>query len=774
VHRSGVAAPLFLLTAVLALADPGAAQTWKLFRPSTTGIPGEEVRVVRFAPDGKVWVGARWIFWGEGGFGMLERRTQLWSTISNANGTFLSAFPNDLAWAADGSAWIATDDGLVHWDQGVQTNYTTANAPFLHNVMRSVDVGPDGHVWINNTHPQTTQAALFEFDGTTWKSYRVGEQLPWAPPWNQLTDVMVDHLGHVWVANDVLNGVAEYDGVTWTLHGENVTRFGEIREDTAGNIWLRAGVGGGNAFAKFDRVGFTVYPVPTTPTSIGIDDDGTVYLGDWLGTIRKTTNFGASFTTYLTGLNHVFEIEPDPASTDVWVGTPGAVGRFTATGFLEHDYNTYNTGIGDYFIDRFAVDRQGFLWSASGETGLTRFDGLRWRNWGNHNAGAEPYPFAGNEPMGTIHIDRNGTGWMGGNGIARWNPTTGEFDGFWNWQNNPGMGVTLFTHFAEDAQGRLFAATQYGAIMRFNGNLWEQEAVSVYAPSGFPGMQSDSLGDVWIAGWHDVWHWNGAQWSKVVLPNPNYFFDLGGINVLEIGPDDVKWFGTNDGLVRWDGVAFTRFSTENSPLPAKQVAGIDVRADGLLALTSLEFGAITPFPNGVAIVNGDIAEPASWTTWSYGTSPLPHYQLGECAFDAEGNLWVSALSEAAAVLLHPAQRLSTSTPIIAASIGGGARFALDAGASAAGRSYALLGSFSGTSPGIPLPGGSILPLKPDPFTALSLNLPGAVGTFNGAGRTETSWTLPPIAEAVGLSMHFAWVRPDDWSTSNAVSVRFSP
>ena len=31
--------------------------------------------------------------------------------------------------------------------------------------------------------------------------------------------------------------------------------------------------------------------------------------------------------------------------------------------------------------------------------------------------------------------------------------------------------------------------------------------------------------------------------------------------------------------------------------------------------------------------------------WSYGTSPLPHYQLGSLKFGPRGDLWVSAISE---------------------------------------------------------------------------------------------------------------------------------
>ena len=79
-------------------------------------------------------------------------------------------------------------------------------------------------------------------------------------------------------------------------------------------------------------------------------------------------------------------------------------------GVLLRDYNSFNTGAPDYFVDRFDVDRAGNVWLATGEGGLSRFDGLQWRNFGNHNLGSEPYPFSGNEPMGGYYEDRQGTG----------------------------------------------------------------------------------------------------------------------------------------------------------------------------------------------------------------------------------------------------------------------------------------------------------------------------------------------------------------------------
>lgn len=621
---------------------------WRILSPSNTGIPGLLVDLVRFAPDGRLWVAAHEDWRPDGGLGVLDMTTGVWTTYANWNSPLPSQFVNDLAFGPNGVVWIATDRGLAKKDGDSWTVYTTANAPLLHNSIQRIDLAANGHVWLNNSNQQNSlNAAIFEFDGSTWRKFVVGEQLPWSAPWKALNDVMVDHNGHVWVTNKVLNGVAEYNGTTWTLRGANVDRFEDIEEDAAGNIWLEAGIGGWNAFYKYDHSVFTTYSEPTTPTAIGIDDDGAVYLGNWNGRVRKTADGGLTWTDYLTGLNPVFSIEPH-GSVEVWIGTQGAVGQFNVNGFWKRDHNTWNTGMPDYFIEGMSKDHDGNFWLASGEAGLSRFDGEQWRNWGAHNAGAEPFPFVGNEPMSACYQDRSGVHWMGGNGIARWISDSGQFSGFWNWENNPGMEPAQIPFFAEDAAGHLFAASDNGRTFRFNGSLWVQEPVSPYVMSHLPGMKADTQGNVWIAGSFALYKWDGRDWS--LLGDENLFFDWGGVTAFSIGPDDTLWIGTQSGLARWDGVNLDLFDTSNSPLPANAIRGIDVREDGTIGIAASDFQSTTPFPNGVALIRGDPALPSSWTVHSYGESPLPHYQLGNVAFDTQGTLWISAVSEGVALL----------------------------------------------------------------------------------------------------------------------------
>ena len=50
------------------------AQTpqFNIVKPSTTGVPGEEVRVMKFDPAGNLWIAGRFYFSGEAGLAMLS------------------------------------------------------------------------------------------------------------------------------------------------------------------------------------------------------------------------------------------------------------------------------------------------------------------------------------------------------------------------------------------------------------------------------------------------------------------------------------------------------------------------------------------------------------------------------------------------------------------------------------------------------------------------------------------------------------------------------
>ncbi len=626
------------------LRDP----VWGLIRPSNTGIPGEEIRLLKYNAAGDLWVGARWPFWSEGGFGVYDRKSEIWTTYSNVDNPILDQFVNDIEFAADGVVWTATDNGLVKKVGNRWTIFDDSNSPLEPFPINNLEIDSQGDIWINN------DVVLFEFDGTNWNSWAVPDDIPWEDPWRGLGGLLVDSNDHVWVTNQVLAGVAEFDGVDWILHGESYGNFKSIKEDLEGNYWLISGFLA-YTFFRFDGVNWTTYSSSNTPfsqttvTTLSIDDTGEIFVGNWMGQVIKTEDNGETWIDFSQVTSRVSDIAPDPFSNHIWVGSAGTIHHLDPFGTVYERFNTYNTGMPWFFMEKFYADRDGNFWMSAGETGASRFDGEKWRNWGQHNGGSEPWPFLAEEANG-LFMDDRGDMWIGSNGVGRWDPETENLE-IWDWRNTPVFGVMSVEWFAQDMNGDILAVEDYGSAFWFDIETeeWTRDDLNFYAASGgIPGVKTDGLGRIWVADWFNLYMWNGSTWI-VVGEQWNLYDKMGLYTALEIGPDETLWLGLEKGVVNYDGVNLTIYDQTNYPFPAEHVRDIAIRDDGLMAICVSDFGAWTPFPNGVVIINGDINNPENWSIYDYEGGYLPHYQLGRMAFDPWGKLWISAISEAAAV-----------------------------------------------------------------------------------------------------------------------------
>lgn len=127
--------------------------------------------------------------------------------------------------------------------------------------------------------------------------------------------------------------------------------------------------------------------------------------------------------------------------------------------------------------------------------------------------------------------------------------------------------------------------------------------------------------------------------------------------------------------------------------------------------------------------------------------------------------------------------LQTDTFSISESTGGDADFLLLSGTGNANRNYILLGSVTGTDPGIPLPGGKVtLPLNWDFFTntvIALINTPvfsNFMGSVDGTGSaTATFNAMAPFPGAAGLTFNFAYALNKPWDfVSNPVGIEIVP
>ncbi len=114
--------------------------------------------------------------------------------------------------------------------------------------------------------------------------------------------------------------------------------------------------------------------------------------------------------------------------------------------------------------------------------------------------------------------------------------------------------------------------------------------------------------------------------------------------------------------------------------------------------------------------------------------------------------------------------LEASTSTLSASVGGNLDLALKGGLGNANRNYVLVGSGSGTTPGMPLPGGLVtLPLNRDSLTTRSFRQAGSAvfanfqGALDSSGRANAQFNMPPISSSlVGTELHFAFGLSSPW------------
>jgi hypothetical protein len=134
-------------------------------------------------------------------------------------------------------------------------------------------------------------------------------------------------------------------------------------------------------------------------------------------------------------------------------------------------------------------------------------------------------------------------------------------------------------------------------------------------------------------------------------------------------------------------------------------------------------------------------------------------------------------------LMISVEALSANVGSLSISALGTQVLSLDAGLQNAGRLYFLLGTAGGTSPGIPLLSGIVIPLNYDVYFQYTLDFPnglilqGSLGLLDAQGRGTCTFILPAALppQAAALTLHHAFVLlfPLNFA-SNAVSLDIDP
>ena len=228
-----------------------------------------------------------------------------------------------------------------------------------------------------------------------------------------------------------------------------------------------------------------------------------------------------------------------------------------------------------------------------------------------------------------------------------------------------------------------------------------------------------------------------AQWRSALTGHPDHL-----LSTAVAGPSLVA-----------DGT-----TTSAATITLADVEGVPITHGGA-TITVTPVGGATPHATPgtpLDLGNGTYSIPFTAGTTS-GTD--------EFAIQVDDGSAVVTLFPYLQVKTDPLSDLHVGVQSLAASAGGEAPFVLNLGTGAVGHPYLVLGSLSGTTPGIPLGAGVVLPLNEDWFLhttvaqAGSAVLPGSIGLLDAAGRAEVALVAGPglLNPLVGLTIDWAAV-----------------
>ncbi|WP_299248662.1 two-component regulator propeller domain-containing protein [uncultured Cytophaga sp.] len=150
-----------------------------------------------------------------------------------------SSTVNEIKISSTDHVWVASDDGLSHYDLNNWTSYTTADG-LPHNRVRSLAIDKNDNVWIG-----TDNGLARLSPDNTWYYYNPGSTTELYS--NYVLNICIDKNNNVWCSSP--QGLQFFDGVKWTVY--NFPAFvgiNDIKVDAENVIWVCAY----DAIYKFD------------------------------------------------------------------------------------------------------------------------------------------------------------------------------------------------------------------------------------------------------------------------------------------------------------------------------------------------------------------------------------------------------------------------------------------------------------------------------------------------------------------------------------------
>ncbi|MBI2568687.1 MAG: hypothetical protein HYV63_16825 [Candidatus Schekmanbacteria bacterium] len=507
--------------------------------------------------------------------------------------------------ATSSSLWVATDGALIRWDTASRTYqlFTVPGTDLPARTYERVSVAANGDLWAAGVEFGGANAIAEVFltqltDGRLWRHRDSSDGVPaYRPNGDTLGDLqgapaylVAMSKGRLLTATD--NSLQE----KVLLLGSPPPDLNDVAVDPSGGTWL-ALYGTGAAYLLGDEITILTPAdglCSTDMLAVAVAPDGAVW-----------------FASYGGGICRRYQ--------DVWTTWTAAAGGLS----------------GDYFTD-IAVEPDGTVWAATDSMGAVRYDGSAWQSFGTANGMPDDHVVAlAPHPQQGMYLATRDAGVAFYDGTA-WQtfavPPTIPSDRTWAIATHRPASCSPAPVRRRAPCDEVWIGTDFGAAYSSNGT-W----TTYTTDSGLPGdaiwaIAVDAAGLAWLGiGGEGVAHGRGDTWTTYSPADgiPSTF-----IRDLAVTPAGTVWVSTDSGVARFDGSAWSAFTTAGG-LGSDDAWGIGTSAQPGSDTVWIATGSTVSEWNG-----------ASWIVHPVAES-VPDLSIRDVLLQETGELWAATSAGAA-------------------------------------------------------------------------------------------------------------------------------
>jgi ligand-binding sensor domain-containing protein len=181
---------------------------WEKFTTANSSLHTNAINCLGVDSKNNLWIGSA--------NGLMTFDGKIWTDYSkNVNNSNVTAVKIDKT----GNVWVATSSGLYQYNGTSWKNYTPSNSSIAATSLVSLDIAPDGKIWIG-----TNAFGINVFDGiSNWQVWNSSNIKVGSTVGNIVGPIVADRNGVIWAAfypNAKLGydgGLCKYEGNQWSL-----------------------------------------------------------------------------------------------------------------------------------------------------------------------------------------------------------------------------------------------------------------------------------------------------------------------------------------------------------------------------------------------------------------------------------------------------------------------------------------------------------------------------------------------------------------------------